>query len=316
VTAPSYHVVLNARSGTAAQAGVTPERLRELFAAANLPVEIDADMERPLSERIAKAVASRAEVIVAAGGDGTITAVATALAGTRKTLAFLPLGTANLLARDLRVPLDIEAAVAALGEMTPRRIDVAEVNGRVFLHKAVLGLAPALAVERERLRERFGLRERIGFLFLFLKRLTRPRNLAVLLRPEGKPVVRVRARAIAVGNNSYDEGLGLFFSRSRLDGGRLTIYALSRLDLFDFVRLVIGMALGRWRDDETLTISEARHVVIASRRRLLHVMVDGEVEKLRPPLRFRIRPLALSVLAPAAEPASEPGVEPVPEPAR
>ena len=108
----------------------------------------------PLAAQVAAAIDSDADVIVAAGGDGTITAVASALVGTDTALAILPLGTVNLLARDLGIPLDVNAAIAALAAMQPRKIDVGEVNGAVFLHKIVFGFVPGLAAARERLRGR------------------------------------------------------------------------------------------------------------------------------------------------------------------
>jgi diacylglycerol kinase family enzyme len=293
-----YHVVLNANAGTANTTGVTGEYVQQLFDAEGLSAAVDADSDTPLAERVARAMASDAGIIVAAGGDGTITALVNAIVGTDKTLAILPLGTVNALAKDLRVPLKLEAAVAALADGTPQKIDVGEVNGQVFLHKVVVGLIPGVAAGREYIRGRADAGAKIGLLRYFFRRLARTRRMAIAIDlGDGNSRVE-RVQAIAVASNSYDEGFGQFFSRHRLDRGSLTLYVLKHLTVRDFVRLTTGMIIGRWRQDEALTIESVQNVTINSHKSLLKVMFDGEVMTMSTPLRFSIRPLALSVVTP------------------
>jgi diacylglycerol kinase family enzyme len=300
-----YYVVFNANAGTANATGITADLVRQTFEREGLDATVDADCDVPFNERIQRAVASKAQIVVAAGGDGTITALANALVGTSKTLAILPLGTVNALAKDLNVPLKLEQAVSALKNSVEQKIDVGEVNGRVFLHKVVIGLIPAMAAGREYIRGRPGIWAKIGFLRYLFRRLARARRIAVAIDPsEGTSRVE-RVQAIAVASNAYDEGFGHIFSRHHLDRGSLTIYVLKHLNFADFFRLTTGMVLGRWHDDEALTIESVREVTINSHKTLLKAMFDGEVETLTTPLTFRIRPLALSVLTPApAEEAS------------
>ena len=296
---PSYYVILNPNAGTANASGITAEALDALFEAHGLPTIVDARGEIPLSDRIADAMASPAQTIVAAGGDGTITALAAALVGTDKNLAILPLGTVNALAKDLNVPLNLPAAVAALATGQSHRIDVGEVNGRVFLHKVVVGFIPGVAAGREHIRGRYDVAARVGFLRYFFRRLARAKRIAVVIQPyQGERRIE-RVQAIAVASNSYDEGVGQFFSRHSLDRGTLTLYVLRHLTVRDFFRLTTGMLLGRWRGDEALSIESVKAVTIDTRKDLLKVMFDGEVETLHSPLHFTIRPKALSVIVPA-----------------
>ena len=109
-----YHVILNPKSGTAMTLGLTAETLQARFVAQGINATIDADDTADFDERIAKATAADADVIVSAGGDGTATALAGALVGSAKSLAVLPLGTANLLATNLGIPQDIEQSWLAL----------------------------------------------------------------------------------------------------------------------------------------------------------------------------------------------------------
>jgi diacylglycerol kinase family enzyme len=299
MSAQRYHVLLNENSGTAHALGVTKETLGELFEANGLDADIDADSTRPMNDRISDALNSDADVIVAAGGDGTITALAGALVGSEKDLAILPLGTFNAVAKDLHLPLDLPGAVAALATGTSQRIDVAEVNGQVFLQKVVIGLIPGVAKGREYLRGRETTAAKIGFFRYFLRRLARSKRMAVVIEPsEGARRVE-RVQAMAVACNAYDEGLGKFFSRQALDRGVLTLYVLKRFTARDFVRLVTGMILGRWRDDEALSMESVKEVTIDTRKTLIKVMFDGEVETFQTPLKFSIRPKALSVIVPA-----------------
>lgn len=294
-----YHVILNPNSGTARALGVTAEMLRDLFAAKGLNAVIDDDDSRPLTDRIAEAVASPAQILVAAGGDGTITAMAGALIGTEKDLAILPLGTFNAVAKDLHLPLDLDGAVAALATGTAQRIDAAEVNGRVFLQKVVIGLLPGLAAGREHIRGREDLGTKIGFIRYFFRRLARQRRMAVIVEPDDGEKRIERVQAMAVACNAYDEGLGRFFARQSLDRGTLTLYILRHFTARDFFRLVSGMLLGRWHDDEALSVESIRSVTIDAHKELIKVMFDGEVETLETPLHFSIKPKALSVIVPA-----------------
>ena len=292
-----FHLVLNVNSGTVQALGVTPDDLRAMFSAHGLEVTIDADPDAQLSDRIAAALQSDADTIVAAGGDGTVTALATAIIESDKSLAILPLGTANLLARDLGLPLDLEECVAALAAMEPLAIDVSEVNGTIFLHKAVIGVIPELAAGREYIRGQ-GFGAKIGYMRYFFRRIGRARRLALEIATGDGQTRIERVQAIAVASNAYDEGLGRFFHRDKLDTGLLTIYLLRHFNAGDIFKLATGMLAGRWRDYDALDISTAKTVTIRSRKLRLQLMIDGEVSSMEVPLQFRIYPRALTVLAP------------------
>ncbi len=293
-----FHIVFNERSGTALGLGLTAEKLRESLEAKGFEVSMDHEADLPLATKVERALASDADFIVCAGGDGTVTALSAALVGTGKTLAILPLGTANLLARDLGLPLDLEGAVTALSDLQPKLVDVGVVNGKVFLHNVSIGFIPAVAVAREQIRGRTDIGAFIGFGRYFIRRLARSRQMAVAITSRDTNDRVERLHAIAVSNNAYDEGFGRVFSRKTLDAGHLTLYTLKRFRFRDFVRLSAEMLAGRWREDAALAIEHVRSVEIRSKKQSIAVMIDGEVEMMESPLRFAIKPLALSVLAP------------------
>jgi YegS/Rv2252/BmrU family lipid kinase len=292
------YVIFNANAGTALSLSLTSEALAEKLREHGLEATVDDDENLPLPQRIERAMASDSDVLVAAGGDGTITALANAIMGKDKVLGVLPLGTVNALAKDLNIPLELDAAIDVLATGTQQQIDVGEVDGRYFLHKVVIGLIPALAAGREHIRGRAQFAAKFGFLRYFFRRIARARRFALAIdRGDGRARVE-RVQAVAVASNAYDEGFGQIFHRHRLDRGVLTLYVLKHFTLRDFLRLTSGMLLGRWRSDEALTIESVNEVTISSHKQSVNVMFDGEVETLPMPLHFRIHKGALRVLAP------------------
>ena len=125
-------------------------------------------------------------MIVAAGGDGTVTAIASRIVGTEKVLALLPFGTANLLARDLKVPLELGAAIAALPTMVLHRIDVGELSGRIFLHKVVVGTFPEIAALREEIRHDRSWQAKFSFFQRFVRRVRNANSIVVEIKGAGQ----------------------------------------------------------------------------------------------------------------------------------
>lgn len=293
-----YHVIFNPNSGTALNLGLNHEALTTHFAKIHLDAHIDGG-EDSLEQKIKRAAASDADAVLCAGGDGTFTAIARGLRGTDKPLGLLPLGTANLLARDLGIPLKFEQALASLAEPRTVEIDVGEVNDRLFLHKVVIGVIPAIAAAREKLRGQ-GSVASLRFLRYIYRRLADARRTAVAITSRDTIDRIERIHAIAVANNAYDEGWGKIFHRTSLTDGVLTLYILNRLTVADVLRLAAEMIAGRWQADDGIVIEKVRSVSLRTKRKRVAAMIDGEVEMLETPLKFRIRPKALRVLVPAA----------------
>ena len=245
------------------------------------------------------------DAVVTAGGDGTIAAAAEVLVGSGKALGPLPLGTMNLLAKDLGIPIDLDAAIRALGDAESIEIDVGEVNGHKFLCNSMLGVPARLAERRERNRDHMGFLGWWRHGLASLKAMYRYPAMRIGLDVGDGPVI-IRSKAIVIADNAYDEGFGQVLTRSRLDRGELTVYATRRLSVWPLLRLSTRMALGRWTDDVDLETIHVRELTITSRRRLVRVMNDGETRLIRPPLHYKILPKALRVLRPrSAAPSLE-----------
>src|SRR5678816_1886541 len=121
------------------------------------------------------------KIVVAAGGDGTISSVASAIIETGKILGVLPLGTLNHFAQDLGIPLDLEAAAQTIVAGVTTEVDVAAVNGRIFLNNSSLGLYPVIVRERQK-RQRLGFRKWPAFFWATIQAFRRYPLLDVRLR--------------------------------------------------------------------------------------------------------------------------------------
>jgi diacylglycerol kinase family enzyme len=142
-------VIVNAGARKAEDSAVQ-RQLVQLFTARGLRADIQlARSGAGIVELARRATKADSSVVVAAGGDGTINAVASELVGSNKILGVLPMGTLNHLAKDLGMPLDLESAVDIIAQQTLSRIDIGEVNGRYFLNNSGLGLYPGIVHERE-----------------------------------------------------------------------------------------------------------------------------------------------------------------------
>ena len=145
--------ILNGKAGTV-KALDAERRLCELFARhgaqAKILVAQDGD---DISALVRQETQHGCALIVAGGGDGTVNAVASVLAGTDIVLGVLPLGTLNHFAKDLLLPLELEGAVDNLFTGQTIQVDVGEVNGKLFLNNSSLGIYPVIVRQREKLQE-------------------------------------------------------------------------------------------------------------------------------------------------------------------
>ena len=296
---PSFHVILNARAGSGHE-GDDRRSLEEALAANGIQATIHAvSAGQDIVAATRKALAAGAEVLVAAGGDGTVSAVASCVHGSKAAMGVLPMGTLNHFARDLGVPEKLEDAVAVLARGVRVGVDLGEVNGRIFVNNASLGVYPDMVRDRIRQQRRLGRGKWWAMLWATLGTLRRSPFLRLTLEIEGKEVVRCRSPFVFIGNNDYVmEGFNIG-ARESLRDGRLSIYTTTRSSRLGMVGLALRALAGRLRQADDFAMAAARHLRIDSPRRRLLVATDGEVTAMDTPLDFRLLRGALCVLAPA-----------------
>ena len=244
------------------------------------------------------------EVLVAAGGDGTISAAARALADTGVPLGILPLGTLNHFAKDLGLPLDLDGATGVIAAGRARQVDLAELNGRVFVNNSSVGLYPFMVARRNAEQSRHGIGKWLATIPAIVQTLGEAswHHLQIVAPGERE---MVRTPCVFVGNNSYEVGLKAFGSRRRLDGGELDVHVIRQQSRTGVLLLPIKIALGICDRERDVHVFRSATLEITSRKaRSLGVSLDGEVMHMKTPLRNRSRPGALQVFCgPARAPA-------------
>jgi diacylglycerol kinase family enzyme len=245
----------------------------------------------------ARAVGENSQPVVAGGGDGTVNAVAGALAGTDTALGVLPMGTLNHFAKDLGIPLDLEAAARNVftGQIT--KVDVGEVNGRVFVNNSSIGLYPRIVRQREE-EQRHGHVKWVAFMLAVGSVLRRYSLIRVRLRMDEADVLARSTPFVFVGNNRYEIAGLEIGTRTRLDSGRLWVCMAPRTGRRNLVRMALRALLGRVSDHE-LNALEAEEILVETTTRWANVSTDGEVSVMEAPLHYRARPSALGVVVPA-----------------
>lgn len=241
-----------------------------------------------------QAVDRGSKTIIAGGGDGTMSAVASVLAGTDATLGVLPLGTLNHFAKDLGIPLNLEDAVHGLAAGRVRYVDVGEVNGRVFINNSGLGLYPEI-VRRREARQARGEPKWAAALVSVLKSLIRYRLLSIRVIVKGRQLTR-KTPIVFIGNNRYEiEGLNIGV-RTRLDAGELSLYIPHVQTRFGMLWFALRALAGKQVANMDLLLE--KELLIESRHRQIEVSLDGETALLDVPLRYRVREGALKVIVP------------------
>jgi diacylglycerol kinase family enzyme len=299
--------LVNRSGGTVERQGVSALRqaLMSAFAKHGMSVTLEflpgADVRAGAERATQKVTAGEIDAVVVGGGDGTIRTVVSVLAGSGISLGILPLGTMNHFAKDLSIPLALDEAVSVIAAGVVRAVDVGEVNGRIFVNNSSIGLYPHMVLDRERIRRRNRLPKWIAMVLAALQVLRYFPLLRLSIQGEGwgEPC---RSPCVFVGNNEYRPTGSALGRRERLDGGKLCVYVARQQSRLALILLACRLLLGLVDQSRDLRTFELPTAEIRSRRHRLLVALDGEVEVIRIPLNYRIRPGALRVFAPAATP--------------
>jgi diacylglycerol kinase family enzyme len=257
----------------------------------------------PTIERLAES--ANVDAIVAAGGDGTISAAAAIAHRTGKTLGVLPAGTMNLFARALGLPADIWQALDAVAKGKVGQVDIAMANGQPFVHQFGVGIHARLV----RIRNDMEYRSRIGKMAASLKAIiaaaANPPRFDVEFEDD-KGRQKRTVSGIAVSNNPLDDGPVPV--AHRLDSGKLGVYFAGTVTPKELIGLFFDVMTGRWRANPQVTELETRQLVLEFPRRKkgVQAVIDGELIKLEREVQLNIAPRALSVILPARADEPEP----------
>jgi diacylglycerol kinase (ATP) len=296
---PTVVAIINPISGTGGRPHAARRRAElaaSIFERRGISAEIivteGAGHARELS---AAAVARGVRTIIAWGGDGTVNEVASAVAFSESALAIVPTGSGNGLARELGVPFDARRAIDAALDGGERRMDVGELDGRLFFNVAGIGLDARIAHQFAKTGlVRRGLRRyaeiTLSELFMF-----EPDDHTVAT---DDATVRVRALLIAIANaRQYGHG-AVIAPGARIDDGRLDVVIVNHRSIAATLVQLPRLFAGRVMSVPGVTVTSTAEVEVTSAGRVLY-HVDGEPFVGGVSLKARVFPAALKIRVPA-----------------
>jgi diacylglycerol kinase family enzyme len=303
--ATPFLIVMNARSGSG-DANEAQQQMREIFDAAGQAHEFllsqqPQDLPKIAKQAVETAIA-RNGAVIAAGGDGTINAVAQAVLPHQLAFGIVPQGTFNYSGRTHAIPLETPAATQALLDACLKPIQVGVVNDRIFLVNASLGLYPELLQDREEYKKQFGRSRTVAFFAGLRSLMQSHRQLSLEIEHDNERQV-VRTPTLFIGNNLFQlEQLGLP-EADDLQRRKLAAVIARAQGPRSLLWLALRGALGRLADAENVQDFSFRQMTVhpwtGGTRRPIKIAIDGEVLMMRPPLKFSVAPEPLWLMTPA-----------------
>lgn len=282
------------KAGVSTNSGTTPEALRDLMVRYHLGDELIVTASADEASAAARdAVQQGYDLVIAAGGDGTVATVASELLDSETALGILPLGSVMNVARMLDLPREPEAAAAVIANGTPRVIDVGEANGQLFLEGGSIGLNAAIFREFQYL-DAGRYRSLLTALWVLLR--YRPARMVLHLDDQ---IVATRALMVAVANGPYT-GLGFTVAPdARLDDGRFDVRVFQRFSRGQLFAHLGAIAFGRRRYSPKVVTYRSKRIHVES----VHPLpCRADAHDLgTTPVTFVVRHAALKVIGPGVK---------------
>ena len=296
------HILLLNRAAGGAERGLLStdicQSVQKIFREAGHHMDAMVIDPQNIENEIKDAIASQPDCLIIGGGDGSVSAAASLLGGTNIALGILPMGTFNLAARDLGVPLEIEAAARFLAEAQPLLIDVLRVSGHYCLCTTIIGFYPEFSNIFEK-RDHGGRwwRKTLKLITGVPKIFSRARPLSLEWTADGE-TGRAKTKFSAFVPGSYRSSAGIVPARTDFRSGTMTAYIGTHKTAAAAIKGMLDYLLGRHEQNPELHLLKARSIQLqVAHRSHTTVMLDGEILRMKLPLRLDILPGHLLVLS-------------------
>ncbi|MEY2580554.1 MAG: hypothetical protein QOE09_403 [Ilumatobacteraceae bacterium] len=292
-----YHVFINDLAGTARERADSAQDLADAFGRVGVDATVAHVDAQHLPHAMREAWGAGIDAVVVGGGDGTTNCAAGVAVAEEMVLGVLPMGTFNHFAKDLGVATDLEEAVKFLATAEVTAVDVGEVNGRVFVNNASIGVYPEMVSIRDEIRKRRGwgkLRAAPVAVVRTLRQL--PVHHLRLTVDESRPL-DVETPLLFIGNGSFDDNGVRIGRRTSLEDHRLSAYVIATTSRWRLVGNSMRALLGGIAAAPLMMRYAGENLVVDSDETSLAIALDGEPTDLRVPLQLRSCPGALRVLA-------------------
>ncbi|WP_323764976.1 diacylglycerol/lipid kinase family protein [Marinovum sp.] len=287
-------IILNPASGRGDHRG---DEVRA--AAAKYPeVEIrEIPSPKKLSETVEKALADGCDPIIAAGGDGTIGALASALAGTGVTLGILPMGTFNYFARSLDLPQDPAEALEIALNGASRQVPIGDVNGRIFLNNASLGAYASVLSVREHVYRNWGRSRLAAYWSVIVAMTTIYQSLKMKITVDGE-THQLKSPMAFVAISAYQLDEFDLDGAEAIKQGKLALFVARDVGRLQLLWRALRIFFRGARSGTDYVLLTGADITIETRRNKRLIAHDGEKERMPGPYRFRLRQGALTVRVP------------------
>lgn len=276
---------------------LTEKSINKKFKSLNIDSTVKFVDGKNLKEISKEFVQKNYDVIAAAGGDGTISSVASVLTGTEVPLAVLPFGTLNHFAKDLKIPLSFDEAAEIIPVKNIIRTDVGEVNGRIFINNSSIGFYPKIVRHRDDHKENLGIGKWPAMFVALINVFRRMPSINVKLHSD-KESVRIKTPFVFIGNNEYQVDLFNLGTRKKLNEGKLYIYFPRTSGKLSIIKFAFLSLINKIKQADNFVIDYSDEIIIETKKKYLEVSADGELIRLVTPLHYKIKPLSLNVIIP------------------
>lgn len=289
-------VLLNANAGTLLDHNA--EEVRDLveqgLGDGDLQVEVHLLRGKNLVRAIRESGRGPHDTVIVGGGDGSASLAAKSLDGSGKVLGILPLGTLNLLARDIGMPTDLPEALAALAAAQVREVDFGTLNGRPFHTISGMGFFSQMARARETARQ-WKLWRFLAVIIAAMLALRRTGRFDLEVTVDGTPH-SFRAFAALVSVNRFS---GPGWRRAHLDEGVLELHIAEDRGALALLKAGADMVADTWRSNPGIVSLTGKRITLRRPNRdRSWVSTDGELAREKMPLDYRVMPRGLKLLIP------------------
>ena len=233
------------------------------------------------------------DVVVAVGGDGTINEIALGIKDTSATLAIVPTGSGNGLARCLNIPLNISKALSLINYGATKSIDAVSINNNLFVNLAGIGFD----AEVGHLFASNGKRGGLSYVNIVASELQKYKPQKYTLEWDGKKET-FKAFLVSFANSTQYGNNALIAPEAKVDDGLLDVCILKEFPLFISPVLAIRLFSGTINDSPYIHSFQTKHIVVQSEKDPIKIHVDGEPLFTMGPLHIEVHHKSVKVIVP------------------
>ncbi len=272
-------------------------RLRDVLTEQGVtdPIWLEVPKSRKMPARVKEAIKSGADLIFVWGGDGSVQRCIDAAVGSPVTLAILPAGTANLLANNLGIPIDLEQAVEVGLHGNNHTIDVGKINGEHFAVMAGIGLDALMIRDADSaMKDRFG---RAAYIWTGARHV-RSTPVSTTVRIDGHTWFDDRASCVLIANVGSIGGGVTAFDHASPDDGKLDVAVMTANGAWQWLRTLTHVSIGHAEKSPLIQMTQATKITVETRKRRPYEL-DGGARPKANKLRVHVVPHAVTIRVPS-----------------